>query len=238
MYTRSAAYYDLIYRDLKDYRAESSKIQALLTRLDPKPTRLLDIGCGTGEHAKRLSRDHGYSVDGVDIQPDFIEIARGKLPNSRFEVGDMRGFDLGRRYDAILCLFSSIGYVENADGLGKALTCFARHLVPGGWLVCEPWITPDIWRAGQVDSVSAVDPTSGETIVRTRIGETDGNVSVLKIDYEIHADAGLTQFSEVHRLGLFEEEEMRTALLKARFEPRILKMGEQVQSLIVAQLRG
>ncbi|MBD5778634.1 class I SAM-dependent methyltransferase [Pelagicoccus sp. NFK12] len=238
MYDRSAAYYDLIYRDLKDYRDEAAKIDALLQRLSPIPHRLLDAGCGTGEHARRLCRDHGYAVDGLDIEPEFASIAQTKNPSGSFRVGDMRDFDLKRSYDAILCLFSSIGYTETLQGLANAFTCFARHLPPGGWLVCEPWITPDAWRDGQVDSVTALDPKSGETITRTRMGETDGLVSVLKIDYDIEDDASFRQFSEIHRLGLFTREQMRSALEAAGFQVTWLPMGLQSDSLIVAQKMG
>ncbi len=235
MYDRSASYYDLLYRELKDYREEAQKIDVLLKGFDPIPQRLLDVGCGTGEHAKQLTLNHGYQVDGVDIQADFIEIARKKLPQAKFEVANMESIDLGRTYDAVLCLFSSIGYTETEKRLRATLSNFARHLAPGGWLVCEPWITPDIWRAGQVDSVSAFDPKSGDTVVRTRIGETDGTVSVMKIDYEIHGDDTLNQFSETHRLGLFTREQMDSALQNAGFTARWLPVGLQAQPLFAAQ---
>ncbi len=238
MYNRSADYYDLIYRDLKDYREEAAKIDHLLHQFSPKPTKLLDVGCGTGEHAKQLTLEYGYQVDGVDIQATFIEIAQKKLPDSQFTVGDMRDFDLGRRYDALLCLFSSIGYSETLEGLEKTLHSFAKHLKPGAWLVCEPWITPDLWQPGQVDSVSATDPKSGDMIVRTRIGETDNNTSVLKIDYEIHGDGSMSQFSETHRLGLFTREQMIATLEKTGFQAKWLPIGLHSQSLIVAQLKG
>lgn len=237
MYTRSAIYYDTIYRDLKNYREEAAKINHLLQQLTPKPEKLLDVGCGTGEHAKQLSQSHGYQVDGVDIQPEFIEIAQKKLPDSRFTVGDMRSFELEEKYDVLLCLFSSIGYSETLQGLENTLQTFAKHLAPNGWLVCEPWITPDIWHPGQVDSISATDPQNGDLIVRTRTGESDGDISVLKIDYEIRGKESINQFSETHRLGLFTRDQMNRVLAKAGFQARWLEVGLQSQSLIVAQLQ-
>lgn len=235
MYTQSPAYYDLIYRDLKDYGEECDKIERLLQRFAPRPERILDVGCGTGEHARRLTQDHGYLVDGVDIQPAFIEIARSKLPAARFEIGDMRDFQLGRTYDTLLCLFSSIGYTETLEGLEQALGCFARHLNPGGWLICEPWVSPDLWQSGQVDSLTVRDPRTGEQITRTRSGQTEGMVSVLSIDYEIEGEGKLRQFSENHRLGLFTQEQMQAALDKTGFEANWLPHGLQSESLIVAQ---
>jgi len=51
----------------------------------------------------------------------------------------MSDFHLPRRYDAVLCLFSSIGYLRTLDRVEAALACFQEHLAPGGVLIVEPW---------------------------------------------------------------------------------------------------
>ncbi|MBK1878472.1 class I SAM-dependent DNA methyltransferase [Pelagicoccus mobilis] len=237
MYTRSTDYYDLIYRDLKDYGEEAGKIDSLLRRISPRPQHLLDIGCGTGEHAFRLNRDFGYQVDGLDIQPGFVKIAQKKSPQARFEVADMRRFNLPGQYDCLLCLFSSIGYVETLTGLRDALSCFARHLKPKGWLILEPWITPDVWRPGQVDVIETTDTNSGETIQRTRTGDTDGTVSIINIDYEVRSGDQTHRLNESHRLGLFTKEEMNQELERAGFQANWMPVGLQLQPIVVGQLR-
>lgn len=237
MYQHSTAYYDLIYRELKDYRDEAAKIHGLLLCLPELPKRILDVGCGTGEHARILAQKHGYEVDGIDIQPGFIEIASQKLPESRFAVADMRDFQLDRKYEAILCLFSSIGYVETLDGLRRALSSMARHLEPNGRLICEPWVPPELWIPGQSDSVTTIDPSTGNTIHRTRKGRTDGEVSVLEIDYYIEGRDTQEHFAETHRLGLFSREETNAALEQAGLKARWLPRGLQSPTLFIAQLR-
>ena len=69
---------------------------------------MLDVGCGTAEHLRFLV---GYQMVGLDIDPTFIRLAKRKLPSAEFYVGDMRQFQLGLKFDVILCLFSSIGYL-------------------------------------------------------------------------------------------------------------------------------
>lgn len=235
MYRKSAALYDLIYRDRKDYRTEAKQLDALLRLLEPAPRRLLDVGCGTGEHALRLARDFGYQVDGIDIEPDFVEIAARKLPEAEFSVADMRRFSLPGRYDAALCLFSSIGYVETETGLRDAFACIARHLKRGGWLVCEPWVRPEEWKPGRVDVAQVVDPGSGVEVTRTRLGETDGAVSVLRIDYDLrHPDGREETLCETHRLGLFTEEQMTSAATGAGFAPRWSEGGVRGAPLLLA----
>ena len=84
MFTESAELYDVIYFSFKDYRAEAAQIAALLRSLHPACRSLLDVGCGTGEHARLLASLHGFSVDGLDVSLDFLRIARAKHPAGRF----------------------------------------------------------------------------------------------------------------------------------------------------------
>ena len=236
MFHKSAAYYDLIYRDAKDYAAEAAALHEILSAFAPPPRKLLDVGCGTGEHARQLASRYGYQVDGIDLEPSLIEIAAPKLPQADFTVADMRDFSLPSRYDALLCLFSSIAYVETLDSLEKAFAAMARHLRPKGWLICEPWQTPDNWQDGLFDATVATDPTNGLTVTRSRLGSTenDGKVSVLQIDYDIATPQGESTFSEVHRLGLFSENEMLAALEKAGFSARYADKGTRQNPVILA----
>ena len=234
MFHKSAAYYDLIYRDRKDYAKEADKLHYLLQLLEPVPKRLLDVGCGTGEHARVLREKYGYEVDGIDIEPAFVEIASAKNPGSDFSVADMRGFRLPTRYDVVLCLFSTIAYVETLEGLKSAFSSIAGCLQPGGWLICEPWERPGEWMPGQVDAIEIADESSGTTVTRTRLGSTEGKVSVLTIDYDITGPSGEQRFQEIHRLGLFTSEEMTDALRESGFSSRWAEYGLQGRSLLLA----
>jgi len=78
---------------------------------------MLDVGCGTAEHLRFLV---GYQMVGLDIDPTFIRLAKRKLPSAEFYVGDMRQFQLGLKFDVILCLFSSIGYLLQRHELRPA----------------------------------------------------------------------------------------------------------------------
>jgi SAM-dependent methyltransferase len=71
---------------------------------------------------------------------------------------DMLSFDVGKSFDAVTCLFSSIGYAGSVDGLNGAIDTMARHLKPGGVLVVEPWILPDKWQDGNVGAVFVDEP--------------------------------------------------------------------------------
>jgi SAM-dependent methyltransferase len=209
MFSESAELYDIIYASFKDYEAESAKIAALLEGSRPGCRTVLDVGCGTGEHARLLAQRHGLSVDGIDLEPAFVDIARRKHPAGHFAVADMRDFRLDRRYDAVICLFSSIGYVRTLDGVRQVLACFREHLAPAGVIVVEPWFAPGVLQDGYASS--NVADHAGVHVERRGRTEIAGRVSRLQFDYDITDAHGTRHASEVHELGLFTPDEMRAA---------------------------
>jgi len=212
MYTASAEYYDLIYSQFKDYAAEVAQLTDLIRRINPAATSVLDVACGTGEHARRLTAQ-GFSVDGLDLDPAFLAIARRKNPGVRLFEGDMSDFHLPRRYDAVLCLFSSIGYMKTLDRVTAALRCFSEHLAPGGVVVVEPWFPPGGLDAMRV--TTNIGEANGVRVSRTARAEIVGRLSRLFFDYEITDAAGTRHASEMHELGLFTVEEQLDAFRDA-----------------------
>ena len=89
-YSTSAQFYDAIYQ-WKDYAGEAEKLHALIEQEKRSPgNALLDVACGTGAHIPFL-REH-YTIEGVDISPDMLEVARQRHPGIVFHQGDMTDF--------------------------------------------------------------------------------------------------------------------------------------------------
>jgi len=216
MFSESIELYDLIYGEFKDYPAESAHIAALLKTVCPGARKLLDVGCGTGRHAAHLSSDHGYQVDGLDIESGFLEIARTRCPDGSFFRGDMASFDLGCLYDAVLCLFSSIGYVRTPDRLNLAARSIRKHVAPGGVAVIEPWFTPERFEGGSLHAHS-VDRDDLK-ISRVSRSEVRDQISWLEFHYLVADSEGIRHLHEEHELGLFTQGEMLEALQNAGFE--------------------
>jgi SAM-dependent methyltransferase len=123
---------------------------------------------------------------------------------------DMRTLDLGRTFDVVTCLFSAIGYMLDLDQLGQAAAALARHVAPGGLLLVEPWIAPEVWQAGRPQALAAQDDRLAVTRM-SRAG-VDGRVSWVEMEYLVSDGTTLEQFSERHEMGLFTPDEMRAAL--------------------------
>jgi SAM-dependent methyltransferase len=223
MYSASAEFYDLIYSSFKDYPGEATQIATVLRRINPRCRTVLDVACGTGEHA-RLLGGMGFEVDGLDLDPAFVRIARLKHPAGRFFEADMSDFRLPHRYDAVLCLFSSIGYLKTLDRVGRALIGFRDHLSPGGVIVIEPWYPPGVLDPDRFARNGAFTPGSsaidsgeanGVRVSRVCRVEVDGRLSRLNFDYEIEDAKGTRRASEVHELGLLTTAEMMQAFRDA-----------------------
>lgn len=238
MYTQFAQWYDLHYRSIKNYDEECERLAYLLEKLDPIPKNLLDVCCGTGEHARILGEKHGFLVDGIDLESNLIAIAQEKNPDSAFSVADMRRFSLPKRYDAITCLFSSIGYAETEKALGEAIESMAKHLNPDGWLIIEPWVEPDEWDPELIQSSRSEDEESGVTIEQRRKAWTEGLTSVIEIEYRIEAPDEQLTFTETHRIGLFSRKQIETALERCGFKSRYIPKGMLPHQVHLAQQVG
>ena len=233
MFTASAELYDIIYGSFKDYAAESDRIAALLRSEHPGCRTLLDVGCGTGEHA-RLLVERGFAVDGLDLDANLLRVARRKAPGCRFFEADMCDFALASRYDAVLCLFSSIGYAGTLERAARALTCFRRHLAPGGLVVVEPWFAPDAVTPGRTDSRTVDAPPL--RIVRTSRLDAVGRTTRLTFSYEVTGPEGTRHATETHELALFTVEEMHQAFNAAGLAVRHDPVGLTGRGLYLARV--
>ena len=219
MFSRSARIYDAIYASVRDYPLEAAELDRLIQERRPGARTLLDVACGTGAHLEHLT---GYEVEGLDLEPEMLAVARQRLPAVSFHEGDMASFDLGKRFDAVVCLFSSIGYVKTEERLRSAIASMARHLEPGGVLVLEPWLAPDEWKDRHIGAVFVDEPEL--KIARMNVPEREGDVSIVEFQYLVGTPDGIDRFSERHELGLFTVEQylgaFRAAGLDADHDPQ------------------
>lgn len=227
--TQYAAAYDLLYRE-KDYGRECDLIEDVFARYGKGVRRVLDLGCGTGNHAIPLAK-RGYAVVGVDRSSGMIERARAKavdLPDGvdvAFHEGDIQTLDLGERFDAALLMFAVLSYqIENDDVLA-ALRTARRHLEPGGLLIAEVWYGPAVLHLRPEDRVRVLQE-GDRTVIRHSSGQLNTGRQVCRVHYRIWEldgtqTAGETE--EEHLVRYFFPRELELILDAAGF--RLLRLG-------------
>lgn len=225
-YGELAKYYDTLY-SWKDYAAEARTLLRLVRRYKESRGRsLLDVGCGTGQHIKHLKS--AFDCVGLDSSREMLRLARKNVPGVRFVRGDMETFDLRRQFDVVLCLFSAIGYARTYPRLGRTLKTFAGHLLPGGVVIIEPWLTKSTAEDGYVHAL--VQGSDDLKVVRVDYTRVKGSVSVLDERVVVaKKGAGITVHVDRMTLGLFEKARflglMRDAGLDSRYLTRSLSPG-------------
>jgi SAM-dependent methyltransferase len=206
-FSRTADAYDLLNRSQgKDYAAEAIELHAQIQSRAEGAATLLDVACGTGCHLEYLRR--WYDISGTDIEPAMLAHARARLPGVSFTRADMRTLDLHRRFDAVVCLFSAVGFMTTADDLCIAIGAMARHLEPGGVLIVDGWVRPDKWQEpGSVRVQWGQDAASGMTVARMVRPHREGNRTHLEMHYLVGFPTGVEYIQESQRLTLFTEDD-------------------------------
>jgi SAM-dependent methyltransferase len=131
------SYYHLLYQNRDEQEAERF-IKNLMNFLDlPVESKLLDLACGKGRHAKFLS-EFDHHVMGVDLSPNSIEqaseFAHEKL---RFQTHDMREVLENEQFDVIFNLFTSFGYFDDETENKRMCHSISKMLLPGGRLLID-----------------------------------------------------------------------------------------------------
>ena len=130
-------YYHVLYKH-RDYAEAERFVKKIITHINPpKASKLLDLACGKGRHAKVMA-DMGYNVTGLDLSIESIKQARKhETENLHFDVHDMREVYKKQTFDYVFNLFTSFGYFDDETDNEKMLTSIYTMLQANGTLVID-----------------------------------------------------------------------------------------------------
>jgi SAM-dependent methyltransferase len=222
---RHAELYDVFYAD-KPYAEEAAFVHQCLQQYSVGTTRrLLELACGTGSHALELEK-YGYEIVATDYSKDMLVHARRKATQADslidFRQQDMRELDVADGpFDAVICLFDSIGYVETNEALVRVLQGVSRHLRPDGLFVFEFWHAAAMLRSYDPVRVRRWPVSEGEVV---RISETELDCArqlarVTYTIYELGHDGTYTNVKETQTNRYFLVQEMAGWLSSCGFTP-------------------
>ncbi len=146
-YTHLARLYDG-FMDNVDYMAWAEYVSRLIRRalgFDelaplPRPVRLLECGCGTGNMTLPLAR-LGYEVTASDISDEMLAVASEKARRAGLRVPfvrmDMRELSLHRPPDAVIACCDCVNYLLSEEEAGRFFRSAHSLLKPGGVLAFD-----------------------------------------------------------------------------------------------------
>lgn len=202
-------YYDLLYKD-KNYPAEADFVHSLLTRHAPQARSILELGCGTGTHA-RLLAERGYALHGVDLSEEMLAVARSGSENLpaplrerlSFSVGNARDFRADQQFDAVVSLFHVVSYQSTNADLHAMFDTAAKHLKHGGVFIFDFWYGPAVLT--DRPSVRVKNMVSQDIDV-TRIAQPQMYAAESCVDVNYHvfirdkATDAVQELKETHRM--------------------------------------
>lgn len=106
----------------------------------PKGSAILDLACGHGRITNPLA-EAGYKMTGLDYSNHFLTIAdeEGSHLKNRptYVQGEMAKFELGKKFDAVISWFTSLGYYEDEKDNKRIFENTGRHLKKGGLFLID-----------------------------------------------------------------------------------------------------
>jgi len=207
-----SAYYDALYVNDREYAPEAAKVKELLTRHGAPPRAdLLVLACGTGGHIPYFKDD--YSVSGMDLSEDMLALAREKFPGVRFHPGNLIDFELNKEFDALICLYGSIGFVRTVDNLRASLKRIAAHLRPDGLALITPWSTVEAFQDMLV--VDAIDRPDLKIARMEQVRLKEPKIVEVTFHHLLGKNDDVTYHKQSMEIGLFSREEYMSAMTGA-----------------------
>lgn len=219
-----AELYDLFYAE-KSYAQEAYFVDGIIQEHRPGSVRLLELACGTGTHSLLLEKC-GYKIIATDYSTDMLacaqEKARAQNSHIDFRQQDMRDLNIAESpFDAVVCLFDSLGYVATNESILQVLNGVNRHLAADGLFVFEFWHAGAMLRSYDPLRVRRFVTPHGEI---ERVSETsiDYREQLCHVTYTIHEfgiDGTYHTMRETQINRFFLLQEMNFFLQQAGFHP-------------------
>ncbi len=106
-----------IYQDkFMDLDLYNDTYDAFCKLIENRGAKILEIGCGPGNITKYLlAKRPDFKIEGLDVAPNMISLAKENNPTADFKVMDCREIDkITYKYDAIICGFC-MPYLSKED---------------------------------------------------------------------------------------------------------------------------
>jgi SAM-dependent methyltransferase len=182
------------------------------------PERLLEVGCGTGEHTRRFAA-RGLDVTAIDPHEGTLDVAREKCAGLdgrvEFRRTGLPDPDLGGAgpFDAAVAIRGVVNHLAPAD-LGPALAALGDRLRPGGVLVFDNSPLPPEGNRPGLDVGRDADGEVAYVRVAHHVPTGDGRLDWRAVTFTPDGDP----FTDRRRMTPFADGRIADALATAGFD--------------------
>lgn len=146
-------------------RKESAKEKAEyvlepISKHHKKAEKILELGCGIGEVLVNFPKRFG--IYGLDIEKDYIDVCKRRVPNGSFFVSSMHNFKIDERFDVIFCVGDAINFLKTFAQWESTFESVRNHLRDDGLFILE-METPRM--------LKACNPYGGKKMVTSSVRE-------------------------------------------------------------------
>lgn len=219
-----AEFYDILHSNLDD-------VEVYKELADQYGPHILEVGSGTGRILLPLARE-GFEVTGLELNEDILEICRKKIEEESHGVvenvelieGDMRDFDLDKKFDLIIAPCNVICHLIKRSDLKQTLSCFRDHLFEDGVLVIDnsmPDVESMVENNGEEQMLEFTHPENGRKIVNKFTPSYDFVEQIERDSIVIKEFDGETKTREAEveeKLTFYFPKELREILRSEGFE--------------------
>lgn len=159
------AYGRIAYRGLIAWPERLQREAPLFLRvLEAGPSRrVLDLGCGSGEHCRFLAAQ-GFELTGLDASPSQLEAARSADPGGRYQLADLAALpgNIEGAQGGALCLGNTLPHLCEEAQVLAFFTGLAGLLLPGAPLLLQLLNYDRLLDRGERAFPVTLRPTEGE----------------------------------------------------------------------------
>ena len=207
--------YNKIYKK-KEYLKEAEYVSAILKMNKMVKGDILELGSGTGNHAKYLLKEK-YNITGVEKSLSMITFAK-KIRKLKCVLGDVRTVRLNKKFNAVISLFHVINYMLSSLDLNNFFKTANIHLNNNGLLIFDTWHDRSIKIKNLSDhkvfkiNNYVITRKSNSTIVKNKIIDIRFKF-IITLNKKI-----INTFSEKHLIRYFSFKEIMFSAKKNGFQ--------------------
>ena len=209
-----APYYDTLMSSVP-YGRWVDYVERLLAVYHSPALRVLDLACGTGQVGVEMLR-RGYQALGADLSEPMVRACARQKPPLAAAVMDAAHLGLrAGSLDLVVCLFDSLNYVLDPEGLRRCFAEVHRALKPGKLFIFD-LNTP---RALKIGLFSQKDLSASAVLQYRWEAHWDAGRKLCRVDMWFRWQGGgePQEFQETHYQRAYEEPEIVAWLTEAGF---------------------